>query len=45
MKYVLVINDDELRDNGDELSLDEVWEEVGELLRSGYFAVENVEVL
>lgn len=42
MRYRVYINDDELRDNGDDLTLAEVTYEVGELLRSGYFDVEAV---
>lgn len=42
MRYIIVINDEELRGNGDELSLDEVANEVSELLRSGYYDVESV---
>lgn len=41
-KYVVVINDDERIDNGDESTFDDVQYEVGELLRSGYFQVESV---
>lgn len=43
MKYLVTINDDELRGNGDYLDLEEVSDEVGELLRSGYYQVEKVE--
>ena len=42
MKYTVIINDDELRGNGEELTLQEVKFEVGELLRSGYFDVEEL---
>lgn len=45
MRYMVIVNDDELRGNGEELTLTEVTYEVGELLRSGYYEVEKVEEL
>ena len=42
MRYLVVINDEELRGNGDILSTDEVAEEVSELLRGMYFMTEAV---
>lgn len=43
MRYTVVVNDDEARDNGDDLTLEEATWEITELLRSGYFEVESVE--
>lgn len=45
MKYIVVVNDEERVDNGDESDLDDVNYEISELLRSGYFEVESVTVL
>jgi hypothetical protein len=45
LRYLVIVNDDEKRSNGDEDSFDEVKYEIGELLRSGYFDVEKVEEL
>lgn len=42
MRYIVIINDDERRGNGEESTTAEVAEEVDELLRSGYFFVETV---
>jgi hypothetical protein len=43
MRYIVVVNDDERIDAGDEWTLEETTYEIGELLRSGYFEVESVE--
>lgn len=42
MRYIVLVNDDEARDNGDDLTLEEATLEIKELLRSGYFEVEHV---
>ena len=39
MRYVVVIDDGERRGNGDESTFQENWDEVSELLRSGYYEV------
>lgn len=44
MKYVMIFNDEEIRANGDEPSPHDVADEARELLRSGYYEVEHVEV-
>jgi hypothetical protein len=40
MKYMVCINDNEARDNGSEMTFNDVLDEVEELLRSGYYEVE-----
>lgn len=42
MRYVVIINDGELRGMGDDPTLEAVADEVWELLRSGYYEVEEV---
>lgn len=42
MRFTLVINNDEAVDNGDESTFEDVTYEVGELLRSGYYEVEEI---
>lgn len=42
MQYLVVINNEERLDAGDEDTLEVVKDEVEELLRSGYFAVERL---
>ena len=42
MKFVVIVNDDEIRDAGDEPSFDETVDAIHELLRSGYYQVESV---
>lgn len=42
MKYLVIVNDDERVDSGDEFTFDETVDEISELLRSGYFEVEMV---
>lgn len=41
----MIFNDEEIRDNGDEMTLRGVTGEVEDLLRSGYYEVEKVEEL
>ena len=43
MRYVVVVNDEEIICNGDDMDLETARQEIGELLRSGYFEVESVE--
>ena len=45
MRYLVVINDDEARDNGAENTFEDVKYEVGELLRIGYYEVEAIQEL
>lgn len=45
MRYLVVINDEEARDNGYDIPFEDVRYEVGELLRSGYYEVESIEEL
>lgn len=45
MRYLLIVNDDERTDNGEESALDKAAGDFGELLRSGYYEVESVEEL
>lgn len=40
----MIFNDEEIRANGDEPSPHDVADEARELLRSGYYEVEHVEV-
>lgn len=42
MKYVIVVNNDEILAGGDDPDFDETEFEIGELLRSGYYEVESV---
>jgi len=44
VKYLVIVNDDELRGNGDDLSLPDVTYDISELLRCGYYQVESVTV-
>lgn len=42
MKFMVIVNDDEARGNGSEMTFDDNVYEIGELLRSGYYDVEEV---
>lgn len=44
MRYLITINDDELRGNGDFFDFEKVKDDVQELLRSGYYQVESFSV-
>lgn len=39
----MIFDDDELRSNGEEMSIRKVIDDVGELMRSGYYYVESVQ--
>ena len=41
MKYIVIIDDEERLDNGDESTFEDTEYEVKELLRSGYFNVNS----
>jgi hypothetical protein len=41
---MMIFNDDEIRGNGDEPELSEVTDDAYELMRSGYYEVEKVEL-
>ncbi len=43
MRYVIVVNNEEALDNGDDPDFEETEYEIGELLRSGYYALESIE--
>lgn len=45
MKYLVVINNDEALSNGDDPTFEDVKDEVEELLRSGYYDVEEIKVI
>ena len=42
MRYVVVVNNDEILGRGDDPDFDETEYEIGELLRSGYYHVESI---
>lgn len=43
MRFLLIINNLEAESNGDDYNFDDVKDEVEELLRSGYYEVEDME--
>lgn len=45
MQYIMIFNDDERIANDDEMTLRGITNEVEDLMRSGYFEVESVELI